>query len=716
MPVTVLGPTGSIPYATYPTVVQVRQTWSDDWVTVPGLYLESCSRCAGGHDLDEATLLWKYGWLKHPWDSELQEYDPLELDKCWVQVLLLDDQQTQSLWVGRVYGEGKNIEGVQQGVASGQQRFQCYGPGMLLRKRHVSRSLWVLPDDGGIELGSGDDDDDEDSGTEYNFVQWLAPMNDRVGQHHLLIGNRSSDTYDTPSGDDDEQTYVHGGTDLWSAADYLGYIFAWFADYSDDGGPQFVIGGQTDPLDDLKTCEEWGASVTVDEILRRIVNPKIGLDFSIDYDAADDCFTVNVFALQAASFSAAGATLPANPNTVTVQAGQTPANLSTHVATSSDHRARIIRVLGKRVVVCCTLGGPQADSNAGSGGDGNPNFLIGDWDPDLESDYDDGFGPFPDNAAYPAGSDQAKDFARRDGRYRDVYGLWIMPTSSDDSPPDLMDIDAAVWCDEDGDVQTTGPGDGDPPRQTWVRHTLRWLPLTADQDYTSWPPTQLTPPVDADNAPQFLPPQAWIKGWTDYRQAERASVHVQAARQGLGMRLECHPRHLIALGVFGGSSLTQPRWDARTIEATIAFESDARFSMEYENEDADACDGVMEIVVPDAELWVLAPGTAVGIDPGDPTKFTLSPSELYTLRDDTDRLALVLAGAIARYSQARARAEIVAAGICPWGGLLGQILTTVEAGGDSTSVQSPITQIVWTNALDGGLPRTTIRTGFAHSE
>jgi len=93
-----------------------------------------------------------------------------------------------------------------------------------------------------------------------------------------------------------------------------------------------------------------------------------------------------------------------------------------------------------------------------------------------------------------------------------------------------------------------------------------------------------------------------------------------------------------------------------------------------------------------------------------------SPAGLQILRDDRPRMGMVLAGAIARYAASRARAEIVATGICPWGGLLGQILTTIEAGGDSTTVQAPITQITWQNALGGGVPKTIVRTGFATSE
>jgi len=313
---------------------------------------------------------------------------------------------------------------------------------------------------------------------------------------------------------------------------------------------------------------------------------------------------------------------------------------------------------------------------------------------------------------YPAGSRQAKDYARRDPRYRDVWSLWLMPATVD-----LKSIYACLWCDAGGNPLTIKEG-GDPPRQMFLRHTLRWIPLRSDYDWRAWPPMPLSPPDDADFAPQFLPPQVFLSNATEkYRAAEMCGIHVAAPRHGLGVRLQCHPKHLVAVGDFDTTStLHQPRWEGNAMSATVAFESDARLALEYDVPGGDPVDGVLEVLVSDAEMWVVAPLTALAVSTSDATALARSPNELEILRDDRPRLAMVLAGAIARYAQSRARAEIVAAGLLPWGGLLGQILTTIESGGDSTTVQAPITQITWQNAFDGGLPRTTIRTGFATNE
>jgi hypothetical protein len=701
MPLTVLGPTNSIPYATFPTLVQVKQNWGDDWQSVPGLTLEQCSHNAGANDLDEASFTWKYGNLAHPWDSDLTVYSPLDLDGEWVRVLLVSRTQQQTIWIGRILGQGKDVHGSDPGAPSGVQRWQAYGPQMILRKIHVTQSVW----DKSALSGSDVEVD--------NFLDWSAPMNDRVGQQAQLIGNRS-DRQVTPSFSA-QQSYVFGGKNVWTAYDFLNYILTWWCDFSQQSpaGPLFKLGGQTAPLKNLKFAQEWPEVTTVDHILRTLISPRFGLDFSLEPTSDGNGFTVNVFSLQAQAVSSGGVTLPANPNTVTVQAGQTPANLKTVVAISSDHLVNKIRVLGKRIVVCCSLGGPDVDTGL-EGITAAMQGMIGQaWDTGLETDYDAGTGPAPATNVYPAGSAERADFVRRSARFRDVYQLWLMSSSVD------LDTISADVCVDDTGKPSNLKGDGSAPRQMVLRKTLHWLPLRSDYDYSSgWPGTQLTIDADPGYSPQYLMPLVWL--WNDqdkWRLASQAGVHVVLPKFGLGVRLVSNPRHHVALGQFTATNtLHKPRWQASKMVATLAFESDARLSLSHtvSETDTDSCDGTEEIYVPDAEMWILAPNTNLAIDPADATGFITSPDQLTIVRDDRPRMAMLLAGAIARYAYVRARAEIEAAGICPWGGLVGQILTTVESGGDSTTVQAPITQVTWMN--DPQLPRTTVRTGFANRE
>ena len=141
--------------------------------------------------------------------------------------------------------------------------------------------------------------------------------------------------------------------------------------------------------------------------------------------------------------------------------------------------------------------------------------------------------------------------------------------------------------------------------------------------------------------------------------------------------------------------------------ATVAFESDHRLELEWEQfPAAQPSSGTLVIEDPQAEFWYLARDTVVGLDTDG--KFKIAGP--ITLRDDTPRLSLLMAGAIARYHKERARAEITIKGLVPWGDLLGQVLTVIDDGGDSQTIQGVITSVDWTG---GEHPMTVVRTGFA---
>ena len=284
---------------------------------------------------------------------------------------------------------------------------------------------------------------------------------------------------------------------------------------------------------------------TADHMLRTLISPRLGIHFSVEPSEDESGFTINVFSLQAAAVTAAGVTLPANPNTVVVEAGQTPGNLYTHVVTSNDHLVNLIRVIGKRIVVACTIAGPSnpyADPWVG--------MLDAAWDSGLEADYNAGTGPSPTDApglSFSGGLGRAGGLRAAAARFRDVYQLYLMPASVD-----LQAISAAVMVTTAaGDVSTGTTGSDEPPRQLVLRHTLHWIPFRADYDYSAWPPTQLTLDCDPDYAPQYLQPQVYLYDDVDqWRPAHMAGVHVEIPRHGLGVRLVSHPRHLLGKGTF----------------------------------------------------------------------------------------------------------------------------------------------------------------------
>ena len=127
--------------------------------------------------------------------------------------------------------------------------------------------------------------------------------------------------------------------------------------------------------------------------------------------------------------------------------------------------------------------------------------------------------------------------------------------------------------------------------------------------------------------------------------------------------------------------------------------------MEYDVPNVDN-DTILDIEVMGAEIWALAPYTYIGVD--DNGGMQNSGNEWRILRNDSERIQGIMAGAIARYSDNRCRAEVVIKRFHPWSHLVGQILSVIEEGGDIHDVEAPLTAISW-----DAVGRTTLFTGFA---
>jgi len=670
MATTIIGPTAATGAVTAtPPLVYVRRTWSDSWTWEPSLRFRRGSCHTTGADLDMAELESRYGYDKAPHEAGFSTKLPADWTRAWVRVDVVAPGGAQTIFLGRISGEGRHVHGQDNGP-SGRQTWAAYGPLQILRKIHVGRSFWLV-DGEEKELG------------------WIPSLN-RRDELDTIRGNRSAEK----SGD----SYLFGSTAVWTHRDFLEYLLDRFVDESDAGGPAWTIGGQDELLDELTETVEMATTQTAAEIIRRLIPPRLGLDYKITPTA--DGFEITVFSLLSQETSFQGATLPRNPRSVRVDSGSAKENIRTHLATSDAQAFGKVRILGRRLVCAFSLYGPAVLAN----GNVSPHPLAGDlvkrWTNTLQSDYENGSG-----SSDPTVLDQD----RTAERFRTVFSAFGAPNDWD-----LYDGKCAPKLDQAGQRQD-GPADF----QTRVRSTLSWLPLRQGWDYTVDPPIDGNPEgVEAD----LRPPAAWLTlrnpageadPWSEaYQPAEALGVGVHALRDDWGVLLTANPRHLLALGHFLEPSAVAPLVDYETTVITIAVETDQRLCLEVEIPDAAPSDGVYETVVPDAHYWFLAPDTILDVDPADPTALvSAGPLEL---RNDADRLALVMAGVLARYYATRARAEIHVKGLLPWTGLLGQILETVEEAGAAHQIQAPITSIEWSMPQGpNDSPLTVIRTGFA---
>jgi len=678
MPCTIIGPTTeAFPKSTYPPILEIKRLWGDTWRIAPDLELVSAQLATGGHDLGRCQFRRRYGpAVKQPWEADYSARGSWATGAgWWVQLRIVCDQGLQPVWIGRIAGESRNVYG-SEGGRMGAQSWTAYGPTNILRKIAMSNSYWW---DGALRRKLG----------------WVPSINDR-DQRNMIVGNRSAEKHDG--------VYLYGGEDTWTHLDYLEYVLDRFVDETADGGPSWTIGGQADLLAGFSENIRLGTTQTIDQVLAQLIPPRLGVDYKIVHHEGTG-FEVHVFALSAREFCFANVTLPKNPNTVAVRSGETRDNLQTRVVATEDHRYGRIRVLGKRAVVCCSLAGPEYwDAKlAGS--------LVPKWHDDLLADYKDGTG----NAADP---DAEHDAVRRRDHFRPVYQYFGAP---DDWTH--QDGAAAPYIDAAGqhDPLLTGQ------HQLDIRSTLSWLPLREGFDYS------VDPAVDNNvdgYQPEFRPAACWIlaEAWGNFHDpevdhsqpCEAARIGVSAAQTDWGVCLNASPNHRLAMNHWFPAKGTEnpPVFDYDRLVATIAFESDQRLRLELEIPGgAKPTDGTLDIEVPDAEFWFLAARTIVDVDPepwevdkGAIKEVLTSGDTGRVLRNDVDRLAAVMAGAIARYFAGRMRGVLVIKGLVPWGPLLGHILTVIEEAGDTHQIQAPITQVAW---MGGEKPQTIISTGFA---
>lgn len=587
MPVTVIGPQ-SQPRTkrVHPPIVQVKRKWQDEWQFEPRLELVRARTVSAAQDLDTCELRHIYGKLKHPWQSAVSLQSSWgNLWGYWVRVMLLGDQGPQQAWIGRVSSESRDVTGSTAHGPSGRQIYVAYGPADVLRKIHISRSFWWA-DAQEMELG------------------WVPSMNDRDG-HNSLIGNRSNEKHDGTFLYDTD--YISDGGKIWTHYDYAEYVLKRFVDQSDAGGPKWSLGGDAELLRNLKEVVSMGITQTAADVLGAVINPRWGMDYTIfptgeeDDDPADRGFEVFVYALSAREQAFAGEKLPKNPNLVRVQSSQTTDSLRTTVVTSGDQRYGRIRVLGRRIVVCGSVFGKAiAEALQKQFAIAIPNRLVPKWSDALEAAYKAGKGPpFHDAGMH--------DEIRRNEKFRPVYAQYGQVPTLDWSAPALDAVGELAVPDAWNDQY-----------QLAMRSTLPWLPLREGFDYAKDPAVDNNP---AGHHADLLPPMVFIKFvrwifWSlskpdpdliryNYEKAEELGIHVSVPRSDWGVFLSARPNHLMAYNHWAGAAETesQPAFDYQEMVATIAAETDHRLVLECEIPGAQPCDGVMEIEIPDAELW-----------------------------------------------------------------------------------------------------------------
>lgn len=664
----------------YPPVIQVRRSWADDWEFFPELELESVELQTCNQGASSCTFRRRYGGaVKVPWESVIGEKDALaDGTGWWVRAGIATDQGYVPVFTGQIRGDGDDKHGAAAHGPSGIQAWVAYGPLDLLRRTSISTSFWSV-EAAALELG------------------WIPDVNDRDGLG-WVSGNRTEEKVG------DSYLFYGAGASVWTAYDFLEYLVVRHLD--DPDGVRWTLSGQLEPLREIEPEIRLGTTITAADAIKKVIATNLGLDWRIE--PTEDGFEIVVFSVLPEEIRYCGKSIPANADCVDMVTGRSVASFRTRVGSSGEHAYGTLRVVGKRIVSCFSLYGISAASPDAS----VAGTLCGVWADDIETEYKAGSGT-------PEDPPEAHDAARKRDRFAAVYQRFGASGSFD------FHGGRALPClDEEGSLVPKDDVRWEEPAYQYVaRKTLAWIPLLAGMDYTTKTPSSLNPDgIDGD----YLPPQAWlgsgtIPGWSDepdYCPAETAGVGISVLQTDWGLQLSASPNHFLGLNHFSpGSSDAEaasehwPSYDHDKLIVTLAVETDQRIGFEVKIPDAKPEDGRLTIAVDDAECWFLAPWTVVGIGPDYQPQY--SPSQGVLLRADTERILLAAAGAIARYTVGRVKAQIDAKTLLPWGGLLGYTLRAVGDDGDRQNAGCPITAISWTVDDKQGTGTTSLKAGYA---
>lgn len=669
MGITVIGGQSQpIPQPFSSPIIETAQTWTlaaaGAWHYDPELTMVSCIVHASG-TISTCEVTRRYGHTKEPYEKDFSDKPPLDLGGQWLRLSFAGDQGPLVQFVGQIENQSRVYTGGFT-TPSGKQNWVVSGGLKILQKLVISEAVFCSADESESTVG------------------WIPAMNAR-DKRGLLVGNKK-----TSSETADAAPWFYGGTEVWTHAEYIDYLIKNFVQQTN--GPTWTVGGQREIIDAMESTIQFSEAITAAEMLRHLIPVQYGVDYRISTTPAG--YEITIFALTDLDQNFAGVAMPKNPNSVKILRTGDVSVIETHIVDSTERRVDRVQVCGRRIVVCGTLRGDQAGGVS----------LVKKWSDDLEADY-----ILANNLGNADPTDLDK--AREREVYRDVYQHLGAPLN--------WDLDGEKWavtCKDDGTLTTT------PNFQTVVRRTLPWIPLKEGFDYSTDPPTDNTlgDPSTSDTKPMM----AWLFDplYEDktgaiaprYIAAEYSGVGIHAPHDDWGVFLHAKPNHLLAYNQWSSDQLAttnhEPKYDYNHTVCTIAVESDHRLKLGYKMPAALAAGDGSEMTIIDeqAECWVLLPNTAIDVDKYG--KILYGSDQQKELRNDKDRLALIMAGAVSKYINERWRATATIKGFLPWAGLVGNILTIVQEGDDVQRIGAPITSVEW---ILSPAPVTIVKAGYA---
>jgi len=593
-----------------------------DWKLQTDLYPVSSLHTVSGGPLSFATFIRQVGVTKEHKETSPSTKKALDLANKYVRITARHaDGNIEHLWYG-VFAED-SIDQTNHVYVSGAQTITAYGLEYILERRMVAFASATGPG-GSRVLGYV---------PSFNKPNRMGPARTQTG---LPVGNRSVAPGPLGVYDFDENPVIGVIANPWRAHLVVEQIFALNQDFDVTwtfGDLRVVMQGLID------VWELHGKSLK--ESLDILASRDRGLGWYIWVDESDPEepeAVVQFFTFTPVQLSLGTFVLPANPNVVAFQLPGPTAHphMVEALEIKYSHTTRVKQIwvrTARRIMMCASFGNREA-----------PATLTSNW-------------PAAMVAAYQADTPEG----RHDEKYNALWSRFIVPLT---------------W---NGRV---GSGDGTRPlfNTSRLSNGIGWilqntfsnlwrgnkffesyLPLLSGYDYSvprvnGQPVNNNVRGQDVDYLPMFAiindifkpnDPLLANKYWYVDRLGEAAargrtfasSGSVTPLNNDFGVQIRFSPRHYIAGPDVNPNILFTPEFEWRDIIVTGFFELDFYQQVSVILPNQIPFDSTLVIEVPEAECWIIAPNTVIGIQPnGRP--LLVDPSHAYPnlLRDGSQLL------------------------------------------------------------------------------
>lgn len=279
------------PITLEPLQVEIKDTWADDWVIVPNV--EPLGASINAATVGEFRFRVRYGDVKFPGQSDFGPNPPTQTARQWVRCMRSPYVEANDiLWQGRIEADTRQLFGPDNGL----QTFSAWDGVQILDKIIINKSFAV-----------------QEQATEVEVSQVL-PFNHRDGALQRT-DNRSVSKFVNRHLFEGDASFAEAWT-VENAVEYLVRSFLF-----ETNGPVWGITGET-ITDELEPLEMPGM-LTALEFLNIILNQKVS-GYSFVVLPTVDGFDLNIFSMAVDEITFGTVTIPANPNSVTINNATNP--------------------------------------------------------------------------------------------------------------------------------------------------------------------------------------------------------------------------------------------------------------------------------------------------------------------------------------------------------------------------------------------------------